>query len=239
MITIGICDDNEFWRNEIRRKTIDAMDIFKQTYSIVEFSSGEEVLEYTGEPILLLFLDIEMDGVDGLEVMRKLEDDDRFWRIVFISCHDELRWNALDIKTLAYISKPTEIPIIEKCIKAAVREYEKNRTVLVNTNTGDCVLKVNDIVYIRATSNYSEIHTKDATIIAYHNLKYYEKLPKDCLLFRTHRSYLVNIQYIKDVSYERLQLIDGASVPVGRVYYESIRNSFFSYIKSMTIGRLG
>lgn len=239
MIYIGICDDSEFWREEIRRFCCSVLNSLGQIYSIVEFSSGEEVLAYSGKDILLLFLDIEMSGMSGLEVMRKLEDNDRIWRIVFVSSHEELRWDTLDIKTLAYVNKPIEEIPIQQCIKAAIRENEKNKTILVNTLAGDHYLRVDDIKYIRAIGNYTEIHLKSEVLNDYHSIKYFEEQVQGSTLLRIHKSYLANLLYVDDITYGELKLIDGIVLPVGRVYYKSYREAYFTFLKSMTVERLG
>ena len=108
MIFVGICDDEEAYRMQIRTICKDFFDAQKQEFRFVEFSSGEEVLAYRGDKIHLLFLDIEMPGTDGLEVLTKVRRNDRFWRIVFVTSHKELRWETIDLKTLAFLEKPLD-----------------------------------------------------------------------------------------------------------------------------------
>lgn len=112
MITIGICDDEPYWREMLIKSCCVFLNDCGQKYEIVEFSSGEDVLTYDGHEILLLFLDIEMAGISGIDVMDKIRDNSLFWRIVFVSSHDELRWDTLDIKTLTYISKHSPLNML-------------------------------------------------------------------------------------------------------------------------------
>nr|MCR5461198.1 response regulator [Acetatifactor sp.] len=71
MITIGICDDEEAYRDRIKTICSEYLAEREMECQFTMFSSGEEVLAYQGDRMLLLFLDIEMPGIDGLEVMEK------------------------------------------------------------------------------------------------------------------------------------------------------------------------
>lgn len=91
-------------------------------YNVVEFLSGEEVLEYNGH-IDIIFLDIEMnEGIDGIETMERLLKHDNVWKIVFVTNHDERFKFTYGLKTLGYISKPAEYSDVEKWLNVAVDE---------------------------------------------------------------------------------------------------------------------
>ena len=239
MITIGICDDEPYWREMLIKSCCVFLNDCGQKYEIVEFSSGEDVLTYDGHEILLLFLDIEMAGISGIDVMDKIRDNSLFWRIVFVSSHDELRWDTLDIKTLTYISKPVDDIAVAKCIRTAVRENGRNKTIVVNTISGDVRLKADDVKYIKAQKNYVVIYCKDTVLSGYDSIKELEEQLKETTLLRIHKSYLVNLQYVTDVNYRNLTMLDGTIIPAGRLFYQAYREAFFAYIKTMTIERLG
>ena len=150
MITIGICDDDAFWRDCIRDCCERAMKRLAQECGFVEFSSGEEVLAYEGERIQLLFLDIEMPGISGLEVMEKCRRNPFIWRMAFVSSHDEYRWDTLDLKTLTFLEKPVEEAVVERCLKAVLREHNANIDLSIRTMDGECHFKLEDILYIHA-----------------------------------------------------------------------------------------
>ena len=238
MFIIGICDDDAYWRNRIRVCCDHSLKKLGQAYRFVEFTSGEEVLAYEGERIHLLFLDIEMTGISGLEVMEACRCNPLFWRIAFVSSHEELRWDTLDLKTLTFLEKPVDDIVIEKCLKAVLREHKANLNVPIRTMDGECHFKVEDIMCIHAQKNYVNLHLKEIDFVGYDSLKKLEEQLQGTTIHRIHRSYLVNLQYLKNVNWAEASLIDGTVLPVGRMYYQSIREAHFAYLKSVTIERI-
>ena len=139
MIIIGICDDEEQYRAQIKLLCSAFFDTQKQEFGFVEFTSGEEVLAYQGDRIHLLFLDIEMPGMGGLEVLSRVRRNERIWRIVFVTSHKELKWETIDLKTLAFLEKPLEKAGVDVNRKVILdpgygfgKTVEQNYTVLAN-----------------------------------------------------------------------------------------------------------
>ncbi|MCR5459511.1 MAG: LytTR family DNA-binding domain-containing protein [Acetatifactor sp.] len=237
MITIGICDDEKAYRDHLRKICGSYLDAQKQEFHFVEFTSGEEVLAYQGDKIHLLFLDIEMPGMDGLEVMKKVRSNELIWRIVFVTSHKELKWETIDLKTLAFMEKPIERIGVETCVKTVLRENKENIDISLKTVDGDYYLKLDQILFIQAQGNYVSVYSKKDEITGYDSIKILEAQVKGTTMLRTHKSYLANLQYVEKMSGVVLRMTNGYSVPVGRKYYQSVKEAYFSFIKKITIDR--
>ena len=87
MITIGICDDELDVRMDIKNAILNTMIDKDIEYQVKEFSNGEDVIKYIelDNEIDILFLDIQMDGLDGMETARKLREYDRTTEIIFVT----------------------------------------------------------------------------------------------------------------------------------------------------------
>lgn len=238
MINIGICDDDLQWRRKVRSFCTKIMNEWNQSFMISEFSSGEEVLAYSGDMIHLLFLDIEMQGVNGLEVMERMRHNPLFWRIAFITSHSDFRWDTTSLKTLAFLEKPIEEKAIISCLKAVVKESESNKSIPIHTVDGEKRFSVEDIIYVRAQKNYVNLHLKKSDTVGYESIKKIEELLKDTTVIRIHRSYLINLQYLKNITWTEATMSDGAVVPVGRMYFQAARDAYFSYLADMTVERM-
>lgn len=238
MINIGICDDSDYWISDIRRKIEAILDEIRIDCNIIEFSSGEEVLKYDGETMHLLFLDVEMDGISGLDVMEKIRKDSLFGRIVFVTSYEQYRYDAIDFKTLAFVQKPVKEEELSACIRAAIREDSYNKSISVNTLNGSSVFRADDIIYIKAKRNCTLFHLKDEEVEGYIGLKDVEKLLIDSSIIRVHKSYLVNLLYVEEVNWGVIKLISDEELPIGRFFYQNVRDSFFYFIKRMTIDRM-
>ena len=107
---IGICDDEKFARQEVRKLCELYFDENKIEHDYIEFESGEEVLDYSvkqDNPLIdLLFLDVEMEGVDGIRLKEQLLRQSMIERIVFVTSHKDKVFDAFGQKTIGFIPKP-------------------------------------------------------------------------------------------------------------------------------------
>ncbi len=237
MIIIGICDDEEQYRAQIKLLCSAFFDTQKQEFGFVEFTSGEEVLAYQGDRIHLLFLDIEMPGMGGLEVLSRVRRNERIWRIVFVTSHKELKWETIDLKTLAFLEKPLEKAGVETCIKTVLRENRENIEISYRTLKGAGHILLDEVVFVQARGNYVSICSVKEEIPGYDSIKTIEKQTDGTDMVRTHKSYLANLQHVKKVNGEGLLMTNGAVVPVGRKYYASVKEAYYSFIRNVTIDR--
>ena len=188
MITIGICDDEVAYRENVKLICKYYLDAHEQEYQFVEFEAGEEVLAYEGCMIHLLFLDIEMPGMDGLEVLEKVRKNDLIWRIAFVTVHKELQWATIDLKTLTFLAKPLDHVGVEHCLQTAIRESRENIIISYKTSKGNGFVKLDQIVYIQAKGNYTVIHAKETEITGCISIKNMEEKLAETTIVRTHKS---------------------------------------------------
>lgn len=237
MLTIGICDDEKNYRNDLKNYCDRYLTAQNQEYQIIMFSSGEEVLEYSGDKIHLLFLDIEMTGIDGLEVMEKVRVREEIWRIVFVTSHKELKWDTIDLKTLAFLDKPVDSKGVETCIRTVIRENRENIDVSIKTIDGIRYMKLDQIYYIEAQRNYVTIYSSNDEIVGYDSIKSIEEQLAGTTMLRIHKSYLANLQFVKRIRGDSVTMSNGMSVPIGRKYYASVKEEYYRFIKNVTVDR--
>lgn len=116
MITIGICDDELDVRMDIKNAILNTMIDKDIEYQVKEFSNGEDVIKYIelDNEIDILFLDIQMDGLDGMETARKLREYDRTTEIIFVTSIGEKISEAFEVRAFRFIKKPIQHEVIEK-----------------------------------------------------------------------------------------------------------------------------
>lgn len=237
MITIGICDDEAPYRELIRKFCSQYLVACKQDHQFVEFSSGEEVLSYRGEKIHLLFLDIEMAGMDGLEVMERTRGNNLIWRIAFVTSHKELKWDTIDLKTLAFLEKPIDQIGVETCLRTVIRENRENIDIAFKTIDGERFIKLDEIIFIQAQGNYVSIRAKESELMGYDSIKTMEDQIRGTTMLRAHKSYLANLQYVRRISRDELQMTNGLLVPLGRKYYPTVKEAYYTFLKTVALDR--
>lgn len=237
-IRIGICDDDLLQRkymNELCQQYFQKIEGI--SYECILLKSGEELIAYQGEMIDLLFLDVEMENLDGIQALKYLENSKNVWRIVFVSSHAEYVWDAFGKKTLGFECKPLPYERIEKWINLVLLEMYNNFPIEYSTPDGKQWIKLEDLYYIEAQKNYVNLNTNKDKYLAFGNLKFWEQKLKDrCKMLRIHKAFLVNPLHINSMKKDTV-LDNGIQLPIGRRYQEQTKKDYESYIKEKIRGR--
>ena len=241
-LTIAICDDENNIHDTIKEY---CNDFFGESAEIqyVDFFDGNEVIEYCKDEnrkIHLLFLDIEMKTVNGLDVMNALMNESQIWRIAFVSSHTESILDTFSIKTIGFIPKPMEETRIVKVLNSVVEEYQENQTIEVIAGNRTKLIRYEDIVYLKADGSYTEVYTyAKGEVVRYtmaKKLGVIEKELNDNIFLRAHKSFIVNAEFVTGNKNEITLANIQCPIPIGRKYKNEFSNSLKKY-KLMRIGR--
>lgn len=235
MLTIAICDDEKPIIEKIKETVIDTMKERDNEYQIVEFKSGEEVIEYTssGEnEIDILFLDIQMDGMDGMETARRLREYDRTTEIIFVTSIGEMWSEGYTVRAFRFIEKPVNRDIIRKNLSECLVEIVRKRGsfLIVKTDTGTRKVYSRDIVCIEAMRKMIKIYTRDEVLEYRYTLTEVMKNIEEQLFVQCHRSYLANLIYIKEVGSKDILMKNGLKVPISRSKHKEVLEKYFRTI---------
>jgi DNA-binding LytR/AlgR family response regulator len=234
---IGICDDDALQRNLLKKKCKEICFENNISCEIVEFSSGKEILNYKGEHLILLFLDIELGDLDGIRVREQIEYSDLVWRIVFVSTHTERIFATFGLKTLDFGVKPINRRQVEKWIAIANKEHREDKLVKFEEHNKDTWIKESQIVFIGAEGNYITVHTNQEEFYITKSIKYWEMQLDNKKIIRVHRSYLVNLERIKKVN-EMIEMDTGCTIAIGRKYRKDTLKAYNAFLQLKIGGRL-
>jgi two-component system, LytTR family, response regulator len=194
----------------------------------------------------IVFLDIEMPQLNGFDVLNQFEHIP--FKVVFTTAYDQYALKALRLNALDYLLKPIateDVEIVIKKFKNNEMDTTKSQaqnlhvfnnkrmqdTIALSTQQGLLFVKMDDIMYLEADSCYTKIWMKDKTkYIASKTLAAFEEVLQDnAIFFRPHKSYIVNLQCIKQ--YIRgeggeLMMLDGVSIAVSRNKKQEFLNLF-------------
>lgn len=174
----------------------------------------------------LIFLDIQMPKVTGIEFMKNLKNPPL---TVFTTAYPEYAIESYELDIVDYLLKPISFP---RFLKAALKakEYMAQHEHQVVRNEDFFFVKcsqkiekiiVQEITYVESMSNYVIIHTKDRKFVTYLTFKSVEdQLPSDQFI-RIHRSYMVALSAIKTIEGSDL-IIDGATLPISKNYKDEV-----------------
>lgn len=215
---IGICDDEKQQRGLLGRMLAQALQLSGATYTIEEFEDGTSLVNQVAsnpERFDVLFLDIEMGDVNGVDVARGIRRYTKNVILIFVTGYADYVFNGYEVDALDYVLKPCKPERIKRLVeKIAERTLMKKELFLPVQHMGRLQkIPVSSILYL--TSDLRKItivmNTKNpdnAPITCYGKLSEYEaQLPAHFI--RIHQRYLVNLSYVDEA--------DAASVRMGQV----------------------
>lgn len=228
MLTIGICDDNEMYLNKMRKLVDDYIlerNFRPQHIVIYTFTSAKDILR-DFEKFNLLFIDIEMPDINGIELKNRLEDLKFKGKIVFVTNHDSYMKKAFGNNVISYISK-NELHAMKKILRSIESRCCKAEIIKL----ADTQLNIYDIYYIKSDYGYCNIYTREKNYIFSISLNDVMKRIHCNSFMRVHRSYIVNFQYIDTFYGSEIKLLDGRFIKLSRRLRPEFKNKFFTYLK--------
>lgn len=228
---IAVCDDELIYRKKLKT---DIEGYYKDLNSLIyEFTSGEELLKHyiTRENAFdLIFIDIEMKGINGIETAKRLRAFDNNVIIIFLTSHAEYAPDGYEVSAFRYLIKPIEIGKLYKTLQQADDRLQKELIITVCSFDKELLLNTKDIVYIEANNKEVLINTLNSTYIDKRNLNEFEQLLKESGFFRTHRSYLVNLSYVREYDNKDIWLENKAKVHLSRSNSKAFKEKLFQNI---------
>lgn len=200
----------------------------EETVMVKAFESAEAFLFAYEEDkdIDILLLDIQMKGMNGIELAREIRKGNEMLQIIFITGFADFMAEGYDVSALHYLMKPVnEEKLIEVLDRAVSRLKSSNRTILFKAGSGSMRILADDIFYAEAFSHYVTLYTKGGQQNYNMRLSDMEKLLGEGF-FRCHRSYIVGMKHVRRVSRTAMVLDSGKEIPLSRALYDAANQAF-------------
>lgn len=234
---IAVIDDEYAGRSELCY-------LLKQFISnpdLAESDSGKDAIRlFEGRLFDVAFIDMELGDMNGVELAQQLLAIQPTLKIIFATAYDCYAIKAFDIGVIDYVLKPFEPKRMEQCVrkleKAMAQTVEPETTLLPNklaVPAKDSMLFINieDIMFIETENRYCRIHTQKEVYPSNQTLGYYEKKLQGYPFYKTHKSYLVNLEYISEISpwfngayILKLRGENSLTIPISRGHMKELKN---------------
>lgn len=245
-MNVAICDDEEYVRVYIRRM----IERQKVTCKITEFSSGRELLEFQKEQgeeaIDLLFLDISMKDISGMDAAQQLRDQRKqkgkaVWGslplLIFVTGHSEYIGEAFSVNAFQFLIKPVKEQEFEKVFVQAVEEYHRlitgkpreKRGLIVRNRTVTRNISADDIYYVESSNRKVILCLEQEKIAYYDRISQLEQeLGKN--FFRVHKGYLIHMKYVERYSRTEVRMANGDNVLISKYKYQDFVKAYLEYM---------
>lgn len=169
----------------------------------------------------LVFLDIRMDGISGLEIAQSLPPE---CCLIFTTAHAQYALEGFDLDAVDFLHKPFAYERFEVAVERAFRRIEARRTpvtahLVVKQEYNNVSIPCDDILYVEALGNYVKIVRRSGGhVLTRTNLKTVTDLLPENRFLRIHRSYVVAVGAVESFTRSRVTLRGGVALPVGQQY---------------------
>lgn len=232
MIQFAICDDEPQMIQEIAEGVARYMKE-KQiaAYSVSGFSEGAALLR--AGPFDVIFLDIQMEGTDGMETARQLRRRGDRSLLIFATVLRDCVFDAFEVEAWDYLVKPLEEERFRLTMDRALQALNRRaaKPLLIQRGALCQAVSPDEIVYCEAQGRKIYLHKTDGEIV-----DYYDKI-KDLEnrvegpFFRCHRSYLVNLASVRGCQAGQILLRQGGAIPVSRLRERALKEALLRYLK--------
>lgn len=241
MLKIAICDDNEVFGQHLKQIVSQFFDERKVQHEIHLFCSGEAFVKLNIEmaKYQIVFLDINMEKLDGISTAKRLRELCKDTFVVFVTAFINYALDGYEVDAIRYILKNLSNfdKSVNECLEAILEKM--HYTVKIHRfpfKEGTKDVNEDNIVYIESNlhelcfyimKHELEVHRLDDTL---NNI---ERNLDDTKFVRIHQSFLVNMKYIKSMKLQKAMLIDGRELPIAKPRYKKVRKIFANYKGAM------
>ena len=230
MYRLAICDDNQADVVYLQACLEKWAEHSENVLKIESYPSAEAFLfQYEeGKSFDILLLDIEMGEMSGVELARKIREENRLMQIVFITGYMEYIAEGYDVEALHYLLKPVTEEKLYGVLDRAAERLKSREKELCLVLPGTVVrIALCEIRYLEVQRNYVTVYAREAYTVKKTLNELEEELDES--FFRIGRSHIVNLHFVKRITRTQVILKDGRELPLSRNFYEKMNRAMIQY----------
>lgn len=233
MIQIAIVDDEKDQIDQIRNITEDFFQMKEKEYQIHEFTNGEKFLSCTIS-MDLIFLDIQMDGIDGIETAQKLRVENKKATLFYVTNYSEEMARSFSVHPFAFIEKPINKEKIFRHLQDFLAYTDipvQKKMITLKGVRGSVTICLQDIIYFEYIGNRKiKMVTCENENILYGSMKQIFHILMPYNFIQTHESFIVNEEQIKAVHAFYITMNDHSEVPIAQKKQKEIVEKISHYL---------
>ena len=237
MFKIAICDDENLFTEELKELLSGYMMEKGLAFEIDTYSSGESLIELGFEVVryAVVFLDINMEKVDGIETAEMIRKVSRDVYIVFVTAYVDYSLEGYRLDVIRYLLKGNANfqSKVNECMDAIIAKMNYSVTKReFDFKEGRKEIPLERLLYIESNLHILEFHVMEDDVkvyTIYETLNVFETRLAENGFIRIHQSYLVNAKHIKNVVRCKVVLTNGVELSIPKARYTEVKNKFITY----------
>lgn len=229
-LNIAICDDNEKICDYLEHKLLGYSIRNNLECSIDKFHNGQDLLDGLSRQTDLLFLDIEMEGINGMDTAKQLRRTNKNVLIVFLTAYDQFVFESFKVSAFQYLLKPLKDEDFTETMDAVCSQlFQPEDVFTFHFQNQIYSVRYHDILYIEVMRGKLFLYCDDQTYRYSGTLDEIESILADHDFYRIHRSYLINIGRIQSYDNNKIIMANGDEIPISKYRRNAFKESYISY----------
>ena len=230
IVRIAICDDKMILHNDLKR----CLDEYAEQHGLVniydDFTDGKALIACP-KSFELIFMDYQMEGMDGIETSRALRSKKIDTPIIFLSSFPDVVFDTFEVGAYRFLTKPIDMKKLTSAMDALLKSQSDDRSIVIKIDDESRRIDVSDIFYAEASDKYCYIRTADEELLYKATLSELEKLlPKEDF-FRSHRSFIVGMKHVKSHTADEVIFTNGERAQISKLNRTPFKKAFLEYVK--------
>lgn len=232
---IAICDDQAETRVEIQQIISEYMEERNEKYKLTLYETGTALLE-ADHFYDIIFMDIELEHDNGLQIISQYQYR-KDSKVIFVTSHMEEMQNGYHVRAFRFLLKPLQREQFYEAVTAACREISEDGRLLVSDGEHEYRIRFSEIYYIEAATRSVCIRTENADYTYGVNIENMKDILKGPQFYQTHRSYIVNMDYIDRIQNNEIIMLNGERVKISMLKAKEFNDKvFFTHIRRRADG---
>lgn len=231
MITVAVCDDSKAMVESMKSCLEEYGKGIKHELRIFCFDSGEALLDNYSCKYDIVFLDIKMPGINGIETAEKIREKDKNVIIIFLTSLIQYALDGYKVNASNYLIKPIQKKRLKMEMNRWISELEQkeNPFITVHNDSGTYKILLKSISYVETYNRNLLIHTTKGNILCYWKLRDLENKIGQYGFSRNHSSFLVNLFFVENIEKMDIRLSTGELIPIGKSKKKEFMEQLASY----------
>ncbi len=238
MFRICILDDDFDFSKELHKILTQYLASHKISSEIDLYQNSAVFLKKAASGQLsyqLYFLDILMPGATGIQVAKEIRKYDKTAHIIFLTSSTEYAIDGYEVRAFDYLKKPLDTERLSRTLSELLGTHEKPSAKWLQLKVNGVLKNIpyNNICYIEARRNKLLVVQNDGEQLEFYGTfaSILELLKEEPEFTQTHRSFIINMRYIREFSSSNITLQSGHQIPVSRNFSQSAKQDYFEFAK--------
>ena len=228
---IAICDDEAFWIHELQNLLKEYYITRHIDFYVLFFSSGTELLG-THDKFDIIFMDYQMENLNGIDTARKIRNLNNNCAIIFVSSYPDI------VDAFRFLIKPIDKAKLFKSLDDYRKKIENDNFIVLKSRENETILKTSEIIFCEALGRHTLLHTTRGDIESSKNIKEIEKQLSNDRFFRSHKAFIASFSHITGYDNNSITFDNGETAFISRNYLPRFKAAFHEFIVRNNMGKV-